>query len=67
MTVSRKATPEPKRWDVPCRIEYEAVVTVEAASAAEAKAKFDASEWIDSELSEMVNWDLNGHPKEQRP
>jgi hypothetical protein len=53
------------QYEVEARLVLRARVTVEAASAEEARAKFDAMNWIDNgfDAAEVSDWEATGTPR----
>ena len=56
------------QWIIPARLEFRTAVLIEAKTAAEVLAKFDAGDWVDNGLAaaECVNWVATGKAKEER-
>jgi hypothetical protein len=57
---------ETKEWTVHMRVEYDADVLIEAATAEEARAKAESGDWIDDgiEGASRADWGVRGEPKE---
>ncbi len=57
--------PEPVLWSVAMRITLRTSITVEAATAEEARAKADSGDWEDDgyPYAERVDWQTQGAPK----
>lgn len=54
-----------KQFTIPCRLEFNAVVTVDAETAEEALAAFHALHWVDNGIAgaELVNYYSRGKPR----
>ena len=56
------------QWSIAAELTFNTTVIIEAESAEEAKAKFDACDFEDDGLpaAELINWHARGKPKEDR-
>ncbi len=56
-----------REWSITMRLEYNAVVTVHAETAEEAKAMAKRTDWVDDGMAgaELVNWEVHSQPKDE--
>jgi hypothetical protein len=63
MPIKRKEKPQAKEWIVPMRFVGLGSAFVTAVTAEEAAEKAESGDYIESEIDETNDWEVDGEPK----